>query len=103
MATINNVNLTILTDNEIRSLFDPEELRRIYDVQHLDYCAADVELHAENMLDNEDITEDEFNFVLEHKEELAKMYIYKYQDCSLAENDIYACMIENYLKDYYEA
>ena len=53
------------------------------------------------MLNKGDITEEEKNFVVEHGAEIAELFLYKYSDCTLAENDVFECLIDNYLTDNY--
>ena len=101
MATINNINLATLSFDEIRKLLSPEEIERVYRLQQLDYRIQDVEAHAEDMLNKGDITEEEKNFVIEHRTEIAELFLYKYSDCTLAENDVFECLIDNYLTDNY--
>ena len=101
MATINNINLATLSFDEIRKLLSPEEIERVYRLQQLDYRIQDVKAHAEDMLNKGDITEEEKNFVIEHRTEIAELFLYKYSDCTLAENDVFECLIDNYLTDNY--
>ena len=101
MATINNINLATLSFDEIRKLLSPEEIARVYRLQQLDYRIQDVKAHAEDMLNKGDITEEEKNFVIEHGVEIAELFLYKYSDCTLAENDVFECLIDNYLTDNY--
>ena len=101
MATINNINLATLSFDEIRKLLSSEEIEKVYRLQQLDYRIQDVKAHAEDMLNKGDITEEEKNFVVEHGAEIAKLFLYKYSDCTLAENDVFECLIDNYLTDNY--
>ena len=101
MATINNINLATLSFDEIRKLLSSEEIEKVYRLQQLDYRIQDVEAHAEDMLNKGDITEEEKNFVIEHRAEIAELFLYKYSDCNLAENDVFECLIDNYLTDNY--
>ena len=101
MATINNINLATLSFDEIRKLLSPEEIERVYRLQELDYRIQDVEAHAEDMLNKGDITKKERNFVIKHETEIANLFLYKYSDCDLAENDVFECLIDNYLTDNY--
>ena len=101
MANINNINLATLSFDEIRKLLSPEEIERVYRLQELDYRIQDVEAHAEDMLNKEEISEDEMNFALEHKKKIAELFLYKYSDCNLAENDVFECLIISYLADHY--
>ena len=101
MANINNINLATLSFDEIRKLLSPEEIERVYRLQQLDYRIQDVKAHAEDMLNKGDITEEEKSFVIEHGVEIAELFLYKYSDCTLAENDVFECLIDNYLTDNY--
>lgn len=101
MANINNINLATLSFDEIRKLLSDEEIERVYRLQELDYRMQDVEAHAEDLFENEEISEDEMNFAFEHKLEIANLFLYKYSDCDLAENDVFECLIDNYLDDNY--
>ena len=101
MATINNINLATLSSDEIRKLLSYEEIEKVYRLRQLDYRIQDVEAHAEDMLNKGDITEEENNFVIEHRAEIAKLFLYKYSDCDIAENDVFECLIDNYLTDNY--
>lgn len=101
MANINNINLATLSFEEIRRLLSPEEIERVYRLQELDYRIQDVEAHAEDMLNKGDITKKERNFVIKHEVEIAELFLYKYSDCDLAENDVFECLINNYLDDNY--
>lgn len=101
MATINNINLATLSFDEIRKLLSSEEIEKVYRLQQLHYRIQDVEAHAEDMLNKGDITEEEKNFIVEHRAEIAKLFLYKYSDCTLAENDVFECLIDNYLTDNY--
>lgn len=100
MATINNINLATLSKEEIYELLTPEEIERIYRIQQLDYRIQDVEAHTEDMLNNGDITKEEKDFILEHTTEIAELFL-KYHDYTLAENDVFECLIDNYLADNY--
>lgn len=101
MANINNINLATLSFDEIRKLLSDEEIDRVCRLRELDYRTQDVEAHAEDMFNKEEISEDEMNFVIEHGAEIAELFLYKYSDCTLAENDVFECLIDNYLTDNY--
>lgn len=59
----------------------------------------DVKAHAEDMYNEEELTYSERVYVCDAAELLAERYLYKYHDCSLAENDVLREMIRNYILD----
>ena len=77
-----------------------EQKEAVYRVKQLEYAVENVKMHIEDMHDNDTITKEEELYALEHVEELAERFIYKYQDCSEAENDVYESMIYDFLRDH---
>lgn len=77
-----------------------EQKEAVYRVKQLEYAVEDVKMHIGDMYDNDAITREEELYALEHVEELAESFIYKYQDCSEAENDVYESMIHDFLRDH---
>lgn len=76
-----------------------EEVEAIYRYKQMEYRMEDVKAHAEDMYGDEELTYSEMMYVCNAAEFLAERYIYKYQDCSLAENDVFRGMIRDYVKD----
>lgn len=101
MANINNINLAVLPFDKIRKLLSPEEIERVYQLRKLEYAMMDVEAHVEDLWNEDRISSDELDFLYTHREELAIAYLDKYQDCNLAENDVYESMILNFIEENY--
>lgn len=59
----------------------------------------DVKNHAENMYNDGELTYSEMVYVCESADILAERFIYKYEDCSMPENDVFIEMIRNYVYD----
>lgn len=76
-----------------------EQKEAVYRVKQFEYTVEDVKMHIGDMYDNDTITREEELYALEHVEELAERFIYKYKDCSQAENDVYESMIYDFLRD----
>lgn len=76
-----------------------EEIEAIYRHKQMEYRMEDVKAHAEDMREDEILTDFELELVSNNAELLAERYIYKYQDCSLAENDVMRSMILDYVLD----
>lgn len=76
-----------------------EEIEAIYRYKEMEYRMEDVKAHAEDMYNEEELTYSEKVYVCDAAELLAERYLYKYLDCSLAENDVFREMIRNYILD----
>lgn len=76
-----------------------EEIEAIYRYKEMEYRMEDVKAHAEDMYNEEELTYSEKVYVCDAAELLAERYLYKYHDCSLAENDVFREMILDYVKD----
>ena len=76
-----------------------EEIEAIYRYKEMEYRMEDVKAHAEDMYNEEELTYSEKVYVCDAAELLAGRYLYKYHDCSLAENDVFREMIRNYILD----
>lgn len=76
-----------------------EEIEAIYRYKQMEYRMEDVKNHANDMYTDEELTYSEMMYVCNAAEFLAERYIYKYHDCSLAENDVFRGMILDYVKD----
>lgn len=76
-----------------------EEIEAIYRYKEMEYRMEDVKAHAEDMYNEEELTYSERVYVCDAAELLAERYLYKYHDCSLAENDVFREMIRNYILD----
>lgn len=76
-----------------------EEIEAIYRYKEMEYRMEDVKAHAEDMYNEEELTYSEKIYVCDAAELLAERYLYKYHDCSLAENDVFREMIRNYILD----
>ena len=76
-----------------------EEIEAVYRHKQIEYRMEDVKAHAEDMYENEELSYSEKVYVCDSAELLAERYLYKYQDCSLAENDVFREMIRNYVLD----
>ena len=76
-----------------------EEIEAIYRHKEMEYRMEDVKAHAEDMYDEEELTYSEKVYVCDAAEFLAERYLYKYKDCTLAENDVFREMISNYVLD----
>lgn len=76
-----------------------EEIEAIYRYKQMEYRIEDVKAHANDMYIDEELTYSEMMYVCNAAEFLAERYIYKYHDCSLAENDVFDEMIRDYVKD----
>lgn len=76
-----------------------EEIEAIYRYKEMEYRMEDVKAHAEDMYNEEELTYSEKVYVCDAAEILAERYLYKYHDCSLAENDVFREMIRNYILD----
>lgn len=87
--------------NSIIPSLSSEQIEAIYRYQQMLYRKEDVIYHAEDMCTRLEITEDEMDFVCDNSEEIAELYLYKYSDCNLAENDVFEELIRNYISDKY--
>ena len=76
-----------------------DEIEAIYRYKEMEYRMEDVKAHAEDMYDEENLTYSEKVYVCNAAELLAERYLYKYHDCTLAENDVFREMIRNYVED----
>lgn len=76
-----------------------EQKEAVYRTVQFKHTVEDVKMHIEDMHDNDTIAKEEELYALEHVEELAERFIYKYQDSSQAENDVYESMIHDFLRD----
>lgn len=76
-----------------------EEIEAIYRYKEMEYRMEDIKAHAEDMYSEEELTYSEKVYVCNASELLAERYLYKYHDCSLAENDVFREMIRNYVLD----
>lgn len=75
------------------------EIEAIYRYKQMEYRMEDVKNHAEDMYGDEELSYSEKVYVCDSAELLAERYLYKYQDCNLAENDVFREMIRNYVED----
>jgi len=87
-------------NNPIIKKLTGEQLEAAYRVRQMQYRIEDIKAHAEDMLNTDDLKFAEYKFVCNSAQELAERYIYKYQDCSLAENDVMVSMIKDYCEDH---
>lgn len=76
-----------------------EQKEAVYRTVQFKHTVEDVKMHIEELHDNDTIAKEEELYALEHVEELAERFIYKYQDSSQAENDVYESMIHDFLRD----
>ena len=76
-----------------------DEIEAIYRYKEMEYRMEDVKAHAEDMYGDEELTYSEKVYVCDSAELLAERYLYKYKDCTLAENDVFREMIRNYIED----
>lgn len=75
------------------------QIEMIYYYQQSKFVQEDVKNHAIELLDIERICNSEYEYVLNHLEELAERYVSKYADADRPENDNYKCLILDYLRD----
>ena len=87
------------TANKVIPNLSSEEIEAIYRYKEMEYRMEDVKAHAEDMYNEEELTYSEKAYVCDAAELLAERYLYKYHDCSLAENDVFREMIRNYILD----
>ena len=76
-----------------------DEIEAIYRYKEMEYRMEDVKAHAEDMYGDEELTYSEKVYVCDSAKLLAERYLYKYKDCTLAENDVFREMIRNYVAD----
>ena len=76
-----------------------DEIEAIYRYKEMEYRMEDVQAHAEDMYGDEELTYSEKVYVCDSAKLLAERYLYKYKDCTLAENDVFREMIRNYVLD----
>ena len=76
-----------------------DEIEAIYRYKEMEYRMEDVKNHAENMYNDDELTYSEMVYVCDSAKLLAERYLYKYKDCTLAENDVLREMIRNYVSD----
>lgn len=76
-----------------------DEVEAIYRYKEMEYRMEDVKAHAEDMYGDEELTYSEKVYVCNSAKLLAERYLYKYKDCTLAENDVFREMIRNYVLD----
>ena len=76
-----------------------DEIEAIYRYKEMEYRTEDVKAHAEDMYGDEELTYSEKIYVCDSAKLLAERYLYKYKDCTLAENDVFREMIRNYVLD----
>ena len=76
-----------------------DEIEAIYRYKEIEYRMEDVKGHAEDMYGDEELTYSEKVYVCDSAKLLAERYLYKYKDCTLAENDVLREMIRNYVLD----
>lgn len=87
------------TTKKIIPNLSENEIEAIYRYKQMEYRMEDVKSHAEDMYNNDELTYSEMVYVCESAEILAELFIYKYEDCSLSENDVFIEMIRNYVSD----
>lgn len=87
-------------NNPIIKTLTDEQMEAAYRVRQMQYRIEDIKSHAEDMLANDDLKFAEYKFVCNAAQELAERYIYKYHDCSQAENDVMVSMIRDYCQDH---
>ena len=85
--------------NKIIPTLTNEQIEAIYRYKQMEYRMEDVKNHAENMYNDGELTYSEMVYVCESADILAERFIYKYEDCSLSENDVFIEMIRNYVSD----
>ena len=76
-----------------------DEIEAIYRYKEMEYRMEDVKAHAEDMYNDDELTYSEMIYVCDSAKLLAERYLYKYKDCTLAENDVFRDMIRNYVSD----
>ena len=76
-----------------------DEIEAIYRYKEMEYGMEDVKAHAEDMYNDDELTYSEMVYVCDSAKLLAERYLYKYKDCTLAENDVFREMIRNYVSD----
>ena len=76
-----------------------DEIEAIYRHKEMEYRMEDVKAHAEDMYNDDELTYSEMVYVCDSAKLLAERYLYKYKDCTLAENDVFIEMIRNYVSD----
>ena len=76
-----------------------DEIEAIYRYKEMEYRMEDVKAHAEDMYNDDELTYSEMVYVCDSAKLLAERYLYKYKDCTLAENDVFREMIRNYVSD----
>lgn len=87
-------------NNPIIKTLTDEQLEAAYRVRQMQYRIEDIKAHAEDMFDRGDLTAAEYAYVCDSAQELAERYIYKFQDCNLAENDVMVNMIGYFCEDH---
>lgn len=76
-----------------------EIVEAFYRFKQKEYRTEDVKMHADDLYNEGQLTYSEFVYVNDFASNLAERYLTKYQDCSLAENDVFRAMILNYVRD----
>ena len=87
------------TAKEVIPNLSSDEIEAIYRYKEMEYRMEDVKAHAEDMYGDEELTYSEKVYVCNSAKLLAERYLYKYKDCTLAENDVFREMIRNYVLD----
>ena len=85
--------------NKVIHTLTNEQIEAIYRYKQMEYRMEDVKNHAENMYNDGELTYSEMVYVCKTADILAERFIYKYEDCSLPENDVFIEMIRNYVSD----
>ena len=85
--------------NKVIPTLTNEQIEAIYRYKQMEYRMEDVKNHAENMYNDGELTYSEMIYVCKSTDILAERFIYKYEDCSLPENDVFIEMIRNYVSD----
>lgn len=91
-----------ILDGSIINHLTPEQIEEVYRNQQIESRKDDIKFHAEDLWDNNDISAQDENIIIENREELAKRFIFKYHDCDLPENLVIDQMIIDYLNDYHK-
>lgn len=85
--------------NAIANKLTPDEIEAAYRYQQMNYATQDVINHVEDMYESGEFNDLEAALLKNDAVDIAELYIYKYSDCNLAENDVYEELIRNYLED----
>ena len=88
-----------MTKAEIEAKYTKQEIEEIFRYQEMQYTIQDANWHIEEFVDWKELPKEEADELYSYAEEMAERYLYKYADCSVAENAVWEELVRRYYEE----